>query len=159
MSKGYDRFYKKYSDLIKQWDDFVDRYREDKAKIDEGIIITEYFKYLQDELDFRPRFSEFDGKEEYLALLNKIKYEADYMRRSFEEIKSGKGFKMDNARRTKIPMNKINNSKNNYSGTVGNIRYYDEDYEAERRARLDMYEDASDITDESDYWDYIGGDY
>ena len=37
--------------------------------------------------------------------------------------------------------------------------YYSEDYKAERRARLDMYEDASDITDESDYWDYIGGDY
>lgn len=158
MSKGYDRFYKKYTELLKQWDDFVDRYKEDGAKIDEGRIITEYFKYLQDEIDFRPKFSEFDGKEEYLALLNKIKYEANYVKRAFEEIKSGR-FSMVNARRTKIPMDKINNwkpSDNNYNGNVG---YYNEDYEAERRARLDMYEDASDITDESDYWDYIGDDY
>lgn len=156
MSNGSEKFYKKYNELCEKWAKYKTEYSNyykdtsnEKQKYYEGKQICEEIKNLRDEIDFRPLLSSFDSIEEYKRILKVINDKYNFVYNFLDNIY------------IKIIGKELSEEyeDENYNNDYSKKGYYNEDYEAERRARLDMYEDASDITDESDYWDYIGDGY
>ncbi len=161
MSKGYKEFYELYNEFCNLLEifkkeyikNYIDKTSEEKLKkIKELWEIAEMFNELRIKMKFHTKLSFYNSVEEYKELLAIVTKKKELVSKTAAAL----SFKLQPK---KIFIAEDEDGENYENNSCNSRTFYDEDYEAERRVRLDMYEDANDITDEGDYWDYIGDDY